>query len=226
MKQFNYVGPASEIVELTATQVEGRRFYKTPDDKWYPSVTTVTSHISAPTIKAWEERVGWEKAEKIRRTSSLRGSKYHGIVESYLKGDLQKVEKSEGLPAYLFGFARKDLDRIDNIHCIEAPLYSLRLGIAGRVDCIAEFDNALAIIDFKTTTRLKNDAMLEKYFVQEAAYAYMYYEMTGIEVDKLVTLSVSEKGDIQVVEKYDKIPYMDTLIEWIQEYRYYVEGMK
>ena len=103
MKQFNYVGPASEIVELTATQVEGRRFYKTPDDKWYPSVTTVTSHISAPTIKAWEERVGWEKAEKIRRTSSLRGSKYHGIVESYLKGDLQKVEKSEGLPAYLFG---------------------------------------------------------------------------------------------------------------------------
>ena len=36
MKQFNYVGPASEIIELTATQVEGRRFYKTPDDKWYP----------------------------------------------------------------------------------------------------------------------------------------------------------------------------------------------
>ncbi len=100
------------------------------------------------------------------------------------------------------------------------------MGIAGRVDCIAEFDNSLAIIDFKTTTRLKTDALLEKYFVQEAAYAYMYYEMTGVEVDKLVTLSVSEKGDMQVVEKYDKIPYMDTLIKWIEEYRYYVEGIK
>ena len=198
MKQFNYVGPASEIVELTATQVEGRRFYKTPDDKWYPSVTTVTSHISAPTIKAWEERVGWEKAEKIRRTSSLRGSKYHGIVESYLKGDLQKVEKSEGLPAYLFGFARKDLDRIDNIHCIEAPLYSNDLCLAGRVDCIAEFDGELAIIDFK------------------------YWERTGCEVKKLVTLSIAEDGQTQVVQKYDKIPYIDTLCEWIKEFRYFL----
>jgi|TARA_R100000482_G_C5128633_1_gene150397 genome maintenance exonuclease 1 len=222
MKQFNYVGPASEIVELTATQVEGRRFYKTPDDKWYPSVTTVTSHISAPTIKAWEERVGWEKAEKIRRTSSLRGSKYHGIVESYLKGDLQKVEKSEGLPAYLFGFARKDLDRIDNIHCIEAPLYSNDLCLAGRVDCIAEFDGELAIIDFKTTGTLKQEAWLEKYFVQEAAYSYMYWERTGCEVKKLVTLSIAEDGQTQVVQKYDKIPYIDTLCEWIKEFRYFL----
>ena len=147
-------------------------------------------------------------------------------MEHYLNNELEKVKESKGLPQYLFRAARETLDRISNIHCIEAPLHSLKLGIAGRVDCIAEFDNSLAIIDFKTTTRLKTDALLEKYFVQEAAYAYMYYEMTGVEVDKLVTLSVSEKGDIQVVEKYDKIPYMDTLIKWIQEYRYYVEGIK
>ena len=54
----------------------------------------------------------------------------------------------------------------------------------------------------------------------------MYYEMTGVEVDKLVTISVSEQGSMQVVEKYDKIPYMDQLIKWIEEYRYYVEGLK
>ncbi len=222
MKTFNHVGPASELVELSATQVEGRRFYKTPEDKWYPSVTTVVSHISAATIKAWEERVGYEAAEKVRRTSSLRGTKYHGIVENYLKGDLEKVEKSEGLPSYLFRFARKDLDRIDNIHILEAPLYSDDLCIAGRVDCIAEFDGELAIIDFKTTGTLKKEEWLEKYFVQEAAYAYMYWERTGCEVKKLVTFSIAEDGQTQIIQKYDKIPYVDTLCEWIKEFRYFL----
>lgn len=222
MKTFNHVGPASELVELSATQVEGRRFYKTPEDKWYPSVTTVVSHISAATLKAWEERVGYEAAEKVRRTSSLRGTKYHGIVENYLKGDLEKVEKSEGLPSYLFRFARKDLDRIDNIHILEAPLYSDDLCIAGRVDCIAEFDGELAIIDFKTTGTLKKEEWLEKYFVQEAAYAYMYWERTGCEVKKLVTFSIAEDGQTQIIQKYDKIPYVDTLCEWIKEFRYFL----
>ena len=222
---FNYVGPAAPLQELESRTLDYGRFYKI-EDQWMPSVTTVVSHNTKSGILAWEKRVGYTEAEKIRRAASWRGTKYHTIVEHYLKNELEEVKKSEGLPQYLFRAARETLDRISNIHCIEAPLFSLKLGIAGRVDCIAEFDNSLAIIDFKTTTRLKNDAMLEKYFVQEAAYAYMYYEMTGIEVDKLVTLSVSEKGDMQVVEKYDKIPYMDTLIEWIQEYRYYVEGMK
>jgi RecB family exonuclease len=126
----------------------------------------------------------------------------------------------------MFGFARKTLDRISDIHILEAPLYSRRLGVAGRVDCIAHFDGELSIIDFKTTKQLKKEEHLEKFFVQEAAYAYMYYELTGVEVDKLVTLSVAEDGSTQVVQKYDKIPYIDTLIEWIKEYNYYVRSIK
>ena len=97
--------------------------------------------------------------------------------------------------------------------------------IAGRVDCIAEFDNSLAIIDFKTTKNLKKEEHLE-ILCAGAAYAYMYYEMTGVEVDKLVTLSVAEDGQVQVVEKHDKVPYINTLIDWIEEYRYYVNNTK
>ena len=226
MKTFNHVGAAAELKPLSATQVKGKRFYKTPDGKWYPSVTTIVSHISSATLKAWEERVGFEEAEKVRRTSSLRGTKYHAIVEAYIKGDTKTVDKSEGLPAYLFRFSREVLDRIDNIHALEAPLYSDDLCIGGRVDCIAEFDGELAIIDFKTTKELKREEWLHKYFVQEAAYAYMYWERTGVEVKKLVTISVAEDGQTQVVEKYDKTPYIDVLCEWIKDLRYYMEGIK
>ena len=222
---FNYVGPAAPLRELESRTLPHGRFYKT-DDGWMPSVTTVVGHNTKAGILAWEKRVGYTEAERVRRAASWRGTQYHTIVEHYLKNELEEVKKSEGLPQYLFRAARETLDRISNIHCIEAPLHSLKLGIAGRVDCIAEFDNSLAIIDFKTTKNLKKEEHLEKFFVQEAAYAYMYYEMTGVEVDKLVTLSVAEDGQVQVVEKYDKVPYINTLIDWIEEYRYYVNNTK
>ena len=214
---FNYVGPAAPLEEISSRTLEKGRFYKI-DDKWMPSVTTICGNQSKHGILAWQKRVGFAEAEKIRRSSAWRGTQYHSLVEKYLKNELEEDKESKGLPTYLFRSARETLNRISNIHAIEAPLYSRTLGVAGRVDCIAEFDNELAIIDFKTTKNLKKEEHLEKFFVQEAAYAYMYYELTGVEVEKLVTLSVAEDGSMQVAQKYDKIPYIDTLIEWIKSY--------
>ena len=214
---FNYVGPAAPIKELTSRTLETGRFYKI-DDQWMPSITTVVGNQSKHGILAWQKRVGFAEAEKVRRAAAWRGTQYHNLVEKYLKNELEEIEESKGLPTYLFRSARETLNRISNIHAIEAPLYSRTLGVAGRVDCIAEFDNELAIIDFKTTKNLKKEEHLEKFFVQEAAYAYMYYELTGVEVEKLVTLSVAEDGSMQVAQKYDKDTYIDTLIEWIRQY--------
>ena len=214
---FNYVGPAKPLKEVTSRTLDHGRFYKI-DDLWMPSVTTVVGHQSKHGILEWQNRVGFAEAEKVRRAAAWRGTQYHNLVEHYLKNELEEVEKSEGLPTYLFRSARETLNRISNIHAIEAPLFSRTLCIAGRVDCIAEFDNELSIIDFKTTKNLKKEEHLEKFFVQESAYAYMYYELTGVEVDKLVTLSVAEDGSIQVAQKYDKVPYIDTLIDWIDIY--------
>ena len=214
---FNYVGPAKPLQEVESRTLDSGRFYKI-DDKWCPSVTTVCGNQSKHGILAWQKRIGFAEAEKIRRSSAWRGTQYHNLVEKYLKNELEEDKKSEGLPTYLFRSARETLNRIDNIHAIEAPLFSRNLFSAGRVDAIAEFDRELAIIDFKTTKNLKKEEHLEKFFVQEAAYAYMYYEQTGVEVNKLVTISVAEDGSMQVVEKYDKIPYIDTLIDWIRDY--------
>ena len=214
---FNYVGPAKPLEEVSSRTLETGGFYKI-DDQWMPSITTVVGNQSKHGILQWQKRVGFAEAEKVRRAAAWRGTQYHNLVEKYLKNELEEVEKSEGLPTYLFRSARETLNRISNIHAIEAPLFSRTLGVAGRVDCIAEFDNELAIIDFKTTKNLKKEEHLEKFFVQEAAYAYMYYELTGVEVEKLVTLSVAEDGSMQVAQKYDKIPYIDTLIDWIRDY--------
>ena len=214
---FKHIGPAVPIKELQTRTMDSGRFYKI-DSAWLPSVTTVVSNATKDGILKWQKRVGFAEAEKVRRASAWRGTQYHNLVEHYLNNELEKIEESEGLPTYLFRSARETLDRISVVVAIEAPLFSRNLGIAGRVDCIASFDSELAIIDFKTTKNLKKEEHLDKFFVQEAAYAYMNYEMTGVEVDKLVTLSVAEDGTTQVVQKYDKIPYIDTLIDWIKLY--------
>ena len=124
------------------------------------------------------------------------------------------------LPAtqYMFHHAKPYLDKIQNIHAIERTLYSEYLGLAGRVDCIAEYEGELAVIDFKTSEKIKPEKWLENYFVQETAYACMYYELTGIPVKKLITLMVTPGGEVKVFDKRNKDEYIKLLVRYIKEF--------
>ena len=118
----------------------------------------------------------------------------------------------------MFQSAKPTLNRINNINCLETFLYSHYLGLAGRVDCIAEFDGELAVIDFKTSTKIKQEEYIEHYYVQETAYAAMFLELTGIEVKKIVTLITIEDGSVQVFEKYNLDDYLQLLKSYIKEF--------
>ena len=122
------------------------------------------------------------------------------------------------LSEYLFKQAKSTLDKIDNILCQEQAMFSYQLGIAGSVDCIAEFDGELSIIDFKTSKKPKPREWIEDYFVQCAAYACMLYEMKGTSVKKFVIIMTCENGDVEVYEEYDKSKYIKLLTEYIREF--------
>ena len=200
------------------TKGDGLRLYEVGDGKWYPSVTTVTSHRKKDSIIKWRKRVGEAETNKISGRASARGNKFHSMVESYLKNETVSFDDKEPLASFLFKTAKETLHRIDNIHLLESPLYSDSLRIAGRVDCIAEYDGELAVIDFKTSTKEKKESWIENYFVQETAYAAMYYERSGVKVDKIVTLIATEEGGMQIFEKYDLDYYYVLLEEYIQEF--------
>ena len=119
---------------------------------------------------------------------------------------------------YMFHHATPYLDKINNIHAIERTLYSEYLGLAGRVDCIAEYEGELAVIDFKTSNKIKPEAWLENYFVQEMFYASAYYELTGIPVTKLITLMVTPDGEVKVFDKRNKGDYIKLLVRYIKEF--------
>jgi genome maintenance exonuclease 1 len=216
---FNFVHTIP-FLEPNVTEEGGVRFYKFPNqDKYYPSVTSVTGIRSKQGILEWRRKVGEEEANRVSAAATSRGNAFHNYSEKYLKGTLCKEDKDHPLAWYMFSSAKPHLDRINNIHCLETPLYSDYLGLAGRVDCIAEFDGELAVIDFKTSTKPKRESWIENYFVQETAYAAMFLERTGLEVKKIVTLvSVEKDNSVQIFEKYNIDDYLQLLKTYIEEF--------
>ena len=218
---FTFVDVDLEPLEVEPVNKDGVRFYKLPKtDKYYPSVTSITSFKNAKFFKEWRTKIGEDEANRITARATQRGTAFHSIAEDYINGelDLDKYLDNNPLSVRMFQSAKDTLNRIDNIHCLESFLYSHYLGLAGRVDCIAEFDGELAVIDFKTSTKEKKEDYIEHYFVQETAYAAMFLERTGIEVKKIVTLIATEEGSIQVFQKHNLDDYLQLLKSYIEEF--------
>ena len=218
---FKFVDVELEPLEVEPVNKDGVRFYKLPKtDKYYPSVTSITSFKNAKFFKNWRTKIGEDEANRITARATQRGTAFHSIAEDYINGelDLDKYLDNNPLSVRMFQSAKDTLNRIDNIHCLESFLYSHYLGLAGRVDCIAEFDGELAVIDFKTSTKEKKEEHIENYFVQETAYAAMFLERTGIEVKKIVTLIATEEGSIQIFQKHNLDDYLQLLKSYIEEF--------
>ena len=209
-------------IQMEARMIEGRRLYSTPYGKNYPSITTVISNNAAKKagIAKWRARIGSTKADAICKRSTTRGTTYHAIVEDYFNNRLDiDSYKESPLPVVMFQHSKHVLDRINNIFLQEAALYSDHLEIAGRVDCIADFDGVLSIIDFKTAAEPKREQYLYDYYVQETAYACCLQEIYGITVKQLVTIVACENGDTQVKVLPPKKEFLLKLIQYRSEYQ-------
>ena len=216
---FNHV--PVELPTISATNKDGVRLYETPEGNKYPSITTVLSVRNKQGLMEWRKRVGNEVANHISRTAAARGTKVHHMCEDYLNNmesewpEQFKEHKKNFLPWCLFKQLRNEaLCHINDIYAQEAGLYSDKYKVAGRVDCVAKYKGTLSIIDFKTSTKEKNDEWNENYYIQGSAYAEMFGERTGIEISQVVILVVTEDGTVQEFIK-DKQEYLNRLSETI-----------
>ena len=192
--KFTHVKPPQNIQELKTTESEEGRFYLAPGEKRYPSVTTVCGFEKARFFAKWRA----ENPEEAKRTSD-RGNVLHEAIERYVKNEpVGDLEKNESM---LFANIKRNVDRINNVRAQEVPLWSHTLRLAGRVDCVAEFDGKLSIIDFKGSTRRKSPSNITNYFCQATAYAIMWHEMMKEEIEQIVILITSEDGANQVFVK-------------------------
>tara|TARA_R100000234_G_scaffold93805_1_gene62014 strand:- start:310 stop:738 length:429 start_codon:yes stop_codon:yes gene_type:complete len=139
------------------------------------------------------------------------------MCEDYLNN--KDVSDTPFLPHVLFKQLRdKSLHNINNIHAQECALYSDKYEVAGRVDCIAEYNGNLSVIDFKTSSKERKDEWNESYYIQASAYAEMYRERTSIQIDQIVILVVTEDGVVQEFVK-DKSVYIPLLKESVETWK-------
>ena len=199
------------------TTEKGRRYFV--EGNAYPSVTTVIGEMKKKSIIEWRRKVGEEEANAISKRATTRGNKCHKLAEDSLSNKPLDRYRDDVLSLGLFHQIRPYIDKINNIHALEESLYSHTLKLAGRVDCIAEYDNELAIIDFKTSTKFKREEWIQDYFSQETAYAIMFQELTGLKVKQLVTIIAVETGTPQVFVKKDILTYVPKLKEYIDYYK-------
>ena len=208
-----------EIPELKTKNINRKRFYQTPNGKLYPSITTVLNKKKMQGINEWRKKVGEDVANYIARTAANRGTKVHHMCEDFLNNNFDDdVHKKNFLPYVLFGQMKPILmQKVNNILAQECGLYSDKYKVAGRVDCIAKYNGIPSIIDFKTSTRERNDDWNESYYIQASAYSEMFEERTSIAIPQIVILVVTEDGVVQEFIK-DKGDYIPKLIEAIDDF--------
>lgn len=204
--------------DLSAKTTKKGRQYVDPDGNTYPSITTVLSILSEDGIRAWRARVGEEKANQISRIASTRGTTVHNIIEKYVANDPEYIKDEMPHNIQTFKDVQKVIDEgVTKVYQQEAPLYSKHLGVAGRVDCVGQWNGKDSIIDWKTSRKHKKKEWISSYFMQCAAYAIMWEERTGMPIKQLVVCIAGDEGAQVFVEDRDN--WTDELINTINEYK-------
>ena len=221
MNKFKFIELDKTLLPDTkGRRIDGHRFYEI-EGKNYPSVTTVLNIRKKDGLVEWRKNVGEEVANYEMRRAANRGKATHTLVEQYLKGETPSERGV--LPLGLFKLLKPYVDQINNVHLLEAIMYSHKLTIAGQVDCVAEYNGKLSVIDFKTANKERQEGWIDNYFLQTTAYAVMYEEIFGTPIEQIVVLIAGEDGSVACYKK-DKKEFMEPLGDAIQNfYKYYEE---
>jgi len=190
--------PVRSPVKLKRVNIEGKRYYDNGSGSVYPSVTSVTGLHNLDAIKAWRKKVGDEAATKISTQASNRGTQVHKLCEDYLNNVEDYTKGHMPSNVSIFNSMKRNLNLINNIRCQEMMLWSDYLKVSGTVDCVAEYNGRLSIIDFKTSRKRKYEMYCEHYFMQCAAYAVCFEEMFKRPISQLVLIIGVEEDESQV----------------------------
>jgi genome maintenance exonuclease 1 len=211
--KFNFIDIDKSVLPTAKGRRKGKyRFYEVNGTN-YPSVTSVLGVRKKVELQQWRDRIGENVANWEMGRAARRGTATHNLIENYIKGE-PLTEKSV-LPLGLFKLMKPYVDKIENIHCLETVLYSSKYKLAGQVDCIAEYDGELSVIDFKTANKERKVEWIENYFLQCTAYGLMYEELFEKPIKKIVLIIGGEDGSMvtYVRNKEDYIPKLEEVVE-------------
>lgn len=208
---FTHIPIQTPVMETA--HYDGKHFYSI-NGETFPSITTILHSFPNEGINQWKLRTpNWEE---IQKESFEVGTELHRLIECYLKNDHIQIDNTAG---NLFENIKPELDKIDNIRCQETRLYHGDLKVAGQVDCIAEYEGELCVIDFKNSRKPKKEWMVKKsgYYEQITAYSKMFHYCTKQEIETGIILIAN--WDNTISKHKIHIPdYEENLLNILEQY--------
>ena len=205
-------------LELPRVEIDGKRYYQTPDGDQYRSVTTILSQLSNDGIQKWRQQVGEAEANKISSMASRRGTKLHTMMEDYVANVEDFALAKLPTTTSLFLDIQPYVDQnVEEVYGIEYPLYSNRLRAAGTSDLICKYNGKYTILDYKTAGKQKKEQWIENYFIQSTAYGLMCKERYDLDIEQIVIL-IAVDGDLPQVFVKDPSEYVKRTIEVFDTY--------
>lgn len=197
------------------------RIYLIDEERPYPSITTILGQTleddKKNALDAWRNRVGKKESDKIANLAATRGTNTHLMLERAMAGQDPKVHEFPKEHAAIFNSLKLEIRKITEVHGQEVVLFSDMLGIAGRCDLVGDYQNEIAIIDYKTSSRVKSADEIGDYWLQCCFYAMAHNEMFGTNISKMVILmgvenkmplvfkkTITDELVIQLVERVNK----------------------
>ena len=186
--------------EPSRISLNGKRHYtcsqfpNVPEGMLLPSVTTVLSSM-APVGKImalinWRKRVGNEEANRRTKLAASRGTWMHNVIEDLFNGeDIENhLEQREEWRPY-FAAIEPFLELIDKPILAESAVAwwddGEKQGYSGTLDQLALMaDGAIALMDWKTSYKIKPDYQLADYKKQLGAYSLAAEQMYGIDIEQ------------------------------------------
>ena len=211
--KFNFIDIDKSVLPTAKGKRKGKyRFYDINGTN-YPSVTSVLGVRKKVELQQWRDRIGENVANWEMGRAARRGTATHNLIENYIKGE--PLEERSVLPLGLFKLMKPYIDQINNVHCLETVLYSSKYKLAGQVDCIAEYNGKLSVIDFKTANKERKEEWIDNYFLQCTAYALMYEELFKKDIEQVVVIIGGEDGSMAtyIKDKKDYISKLETVLE-------------
>lgn len=209
--------PKFNYTPVPRVEVNGKRFYATPDGNKLPSVTTILDKTKPEEkkliLEQWRRRVGHEKAQQITTEAANRGTRMHSYLEHYVKNGELKDRGTNPFGWASHAMAQAVIDqgitnRVNEFWGYEVPLYFPKV-YAGTTDAAGVHLNEEAILDYKQTNKPKKREWIDDYFLQLCAYAEAHNELHGTRICKGVILmcvkpTTDDMGNVLTTPEYQE----------------------
>lgn len=141
------------------------------------------------------ERIGIVDFSKVPfdiiEPARIRGDMVHEMAQYYGLEMLDEESVDMSMQGYLKGIKKYFRENVKSVVAIEKPVFSLDMGVAGTPDILYQnFEDDLCLDDYKTPLKLHPACRL-----QTAAYAELYWKMTGRRVKHRNAVQLLENGE-------------------------------